>query len=107
MVILRDEEINPKLLFLPNCVRGGGKWIGAYNKLLNAMAIWGKEGCRGLIVLAVCIEIFDNKLKTDNVTVMAKDVIKSEKKTGGKEEAIDIMKYIHNHFLGNIVLIFS
>ncbi len=44
------------------------------------MAIGEREGCRELGCPCGMYEIFDNKLKTDNVTVMAKDVIKSEKR---------------------------
>ena len=58
----------------------GRKWIGASNKLTNAMAIGEREGCRELGCPCGMYEIYDNKLKTDNVTDMAKDVMKSEKR---------------------------
>ena len=58
----------------------GRKWIGASNILPNAMAIGEREGCRELGCLCGMYEIYDNKLKTDNVTVMVKNVMKSEKR---------------------------
>ena len=58
----------------------GRKWIGASNKLANAIAIGEREGCRELGGPCGMYEIYDNKLKTGNVTVMAKDVMKSEKR---------------------------
>ena len=44
------------------------------------MAIGEREGCRELGCPCGMYEIYDNKLKTDNVTVMVKDVMKSEKR---------------------------
>ena len=58
----------------------GRKWIGTSNKLTNAMAIGERDGCRELSCPCGMYEIYDNKLKTDNVTDMAKDVMKSEKR---------------------------
>lgn len=54
----------------------GRKWIGASNNLMNAMAIGEKDGCRELGCPCGKYEIYDNKLKTNDI----KEIIKNNMK---------------------------
>ena len=63
-------------------VRGvhGRKFIGSSDDLMEAIMQGERKGCQTLGCPCGKYEIYDNKLKTDNVTVMVKDVMKSEKR---------------------------
>ncbi|MDE6149002.1 MAG: hypothetical protein K2F81_02770 [Ruminococcus sp.] len=54
----------------------GKKWIEASNDLVSAMTIGEKLGCRELGCSCGKYEIYDNKLKTSDIQVMIKNVIK-------------------------------
>lgn len=58
----------------------GRKWIGASNILERAMSIGQEYGCTELGCPCGMYEIYDNKLKTNNITYMIKDVMKREKR---------------------------
>lgn len=58
----------------------GRKWIGASNILERAMSIGQEYGCKELGCPCGMYEIYDNKLKTNNITYMIKGVIKREKR---------------------------
>lgn len=50
----------------------GRRWIGASNNLMNAMAIGEKGGCREYDCPCGRYEIYDNKLKTNDIKEMIK-----------------------------------
>lgn len=54
----------------------GRTWIGSSNNLIKAIAIGEKFGCRVLDCPCCNYEIYDNRLKTDDVTLMIHKMIK-------------------------------
>lgn len=57
----------------------GRKWIGSSNNLMRAMNIGSTDGCKELGCPCCTYEIYDNRLKTDDISYIIKEVMKREK----------------------------